>query len=198
MKNLMRNLTMSAAALAALVAAPKTFADAPRRAEAREARPFRGGERSPRGDTSRGQAGRREGYRGEAFRGDSGHREAFRGEGYRGRESGTREWRGQEWRGRSFLSRPGVGHPRMARARMARAVVLPFAGPGVWPRLRRALPRLRRQPLLLLLPGPWVLLCERPRLGLPAVPRRRVGSRPLRLRRILHRRGLAVTGRATS
>ena len=106
MKNLMRNLTMSAAALAALVAAPKTFADAPRRAEAREARPFRGGERSPRGDTSRGQAGRREGYRGEAFRGDSGHREAFRGEGYRGRESGTREWRGQEWRGRSFFRSP--------------------------------------------------------------------------------------------
>ena len=86
MKNLMRNLTLSAAALAALVAAPKTFADAPRRAEAREARPFRGGERSPRGDTSRGQAGRREGYR--------------------GRESGTREWRGQEWRGRSFFRSP--------------------------------------------------------------------------------------------
>lgn len=40
MKTLMRNLTLSAAALAALVAAPKSNADGPRRTETRET--FRG------------------------------------------------------------------------------------------------------------------------------------------------------------
>jgi hypothetical protein len=131
MKNLMRNLTLSAAALAALVSiAPKADAQNWNRAQGREARPSRGAERGSRGDAFRGQAGRQEGYRGEAFRGNSGRREGFRVDGYRGRESGAREWRGQSFSrpsaafyGRGYVSpfrvyagsrfystRPGVGY----------------------------------------------------------------------------------------
>jgi hypothetical protein len=103
MKNLMRNLTLSAAALAALVSiAPKADAQDWNRGQGREARPSRGGERGPRGDALRGEAGRREGYRGGAFRGDSGRREGIRGESYRGREFRGRESRGPEFRGRDF------------------------------------------------------------------------------------------------
>lgn len=107
MKNLMRNLTLSAAALAALVSiAPKADAQDWSRGQGREARPFRGGERGSRGDTLRGEAGRREGYRGETFRGDRG-REAFRGEGYRGRE-----WGARAWRGRAFFRPPSWTYGR--------------------------------------------------------------------------------------
>lgn len=112
MKNLMRNLTLSAAALAALVSiAPKADAQNWNRGQGREARPSRGAERGSRGDAFRGQAGRREGYRGEAFRGGSGRREGIRGEGYRGRELGVRAWgersfsrRSAGFYGRSYAS----------------------------------------------------------------------------------------------
>jgi hypothetical protein len=66
MKNLMRNLTLSAAALAALVAAPKSNAEGPRRVETRE--------------TFRGNPGHSGSFRGEAFRGGR-----FRGNEFRGR-----------------------------------------------------------------------------------------------------------------
>jgi hypothetical protein len=63
MKNLIRSLTLSAAALAVLVAAPKSNADGPRRTETRE-----------------------------TFRGSPGHGESFRGEAFRGRELHGRDW----------------------------------------------------------------------------------------------------------
>jgi hypothetical protein len=68
MKTLMRTLTLSAAALAALVAAPKSNAAEFRRGEARQMRPFRG-------ETFRGRA-----FRGGEFRGGE-----FRGREFRGR-----------------------------------------------------------------------------------------------------------------
>jgi hypothetical protein len=129
MKTLMRTLTLSAAALAALVSiAPKADAQDWSRGQGREARPnsggergprgetFRGGERSPRGETFRGDGGRREGYRGEAFRGDRNHREAFRGEGFRGREFGGHEWRGREFRGHGWGGHGWGGHEWGGRA----------------------------------------------------------------------------------
>jgi hypothetical protein len=61
MKSLMRTLTLTAAALAALVAAPQSNADEFRRGEARETRQFRG-----------------ETFHGRGFRGE------FRGHGFRG------------------------------------------------------------------------------------------------------------------
>jgi hypothetical protein len=79
MKNLMRTLTLSAAALAALVAAPKSNAAEFRRGEARQMRPSRG----------------------ETFRGNPGHGGNLRGETFRGRES-----RGGEFRGRAFVRPP--------------------------------------------------------------------------------------------
>ena len=66
MKTLMRTLTLSAAALAALMAAPKSNADGPRRMETRE--------------TFRGNPGHGGSFRGEAFRGGE-----FRGHEFRGR-----------------------------------------------------------------------------------------------------------------
>ena len=112
MKNLMRNLTLSAAALAALVSiAPNADAQNWSRGQGREARPSGGVERGPRGDAFRGDSSRREGSRGEAFRGNSGRREGFRVDGYRGRESGARAWGGRSFsrpsagfRGRGFVS----------------------------------------------------------------------------------------------
>ncbi len=73
MKTLMRTLTLSAAALAALVAAPKS-----------DAQQFRhGGAR-------------------ETFRGNSGHGGSFRGGDFRGREFRGHEFRGGDFRGREF------------------------------------------------------------------------------------------------
>ena len=80
MKNLMRILTLSAAALAALVAAPKSSAAEFRRGGARQMRPFRG-----------------ETFRGREFRG---------GETFRGREFRGRELRGHEFRERAFVRPP--------------------------------------------------------------------------------------------
>jgi len=62
MKNLMRTLTLSAAALAALVAAPKSSAAEFRRGGARQMRPFRG-------ETFRGREFRGREFRGGEFRG---------------------------------------------------------------------------------------------------------------------------------
>lgn len=84
MKTLMRTLTLSAAALAALVAAPKSNAAEFRRGEARQMRPSRG----------------------ETFRGSPGHGGSFRGETFRGRESRGGEFRGGEFRGRAFVRPP--------------------------------------------------------------------------------------------
>jgi hypothetical protein len=68
MKNLMRTLTLSAAALAALVvAAPQSNADQVRRGEARATRPFRG--QTFRGGESRGREFRGGALRGNEFRG---------------------------------------------------------------------------------------------------------------------------------
>lgn len=79
MKNLMRTLTLSAAALAALVAAPKSSAAEFRRGGARQMRPFRG----------------------ETFRGRE-----FRGREFRGGEFRGRELRGHEFRERAFVRPP--------------------------------------------------------------------------------------------
>jgi hypothetical protein len=65
MKTLMRTLTLSAAALAALMAAPKSSAEAFRRGETRAIRPFRG-------ETFRGHE-----FRGRAFRGGEFRERAF-------------------------------------------------------------------------------------------------------------------------
>jgi hypothetical protein len=82
MKNLMRTLTLSAAALAALVAAPKSNAQEFRRGEARV--------------TARGNSAR-----GNSARGNPGYGGSFRGETFRGRE-----FRGGEFRGRAFVRPP--------------------------------------------------------------------------------------------
>jgi hypothetical protein len=79
MKNLMRTLTLSAAALAALVAAPKSSAAEFRRGGARQMRPFRG----------------------ETFRGRE-----FRGREFRGGEFRGRELSGHEFRERAFVRPP--------------------------------------------------------------------------------------------
>jgi hypothetical protein len=83
MKNLMRILTLSAAALAALVAAPKS-----------DAQEFRRGETH---GTFRGSPGHGGSYRGGELRG----RESRGGE-FRGRESRGQEFRGGDFRGREF------------------------------------------------------------------------------------------------
>jgi hypothetical protein len=106
MKNLMRTLTLSAAALAALiVAAPQSNADQVRRGEARATRPFRG--QTFRGGESRGRE-----FRGGAFRGNE-----FRGREFRGGDfRGGREFRGNEFRGRAFARPPAFfsGRGRIA------------------------------------------------------------------------------------
>jgi hypothetical protein len=84
MKTLMRTLTLTAAALAALVAAPKSNADQSRRGEARQ--------------TFRGNPGHGGTFRGETFRGGE-----FRGRESRGGEFRGREFRGSEFRGREFV-----------------------------------------------------------------------------------------------
>jgi hypothetical protein len=71
MKNLMRTLTLSAAALAALLAAPQSNADQVRRGGARETRTFRG--ETFRGGESRGQSFRP----GRQFHGNEFHGRAF-------------------------------------------------------------------------------------------------------------------------
>ena len=88
MKNLMRTLTLSAAALAALVAAPKSNAQEFRRGEARV--------------TARGNPGR-----GNPGYGNPGHGGSFRGETFRGRE-----FRGNDWHNRGFGRQPAYfyGH----------------------------------------------------------------------------------------
>jgi hypothetical protein len=70
MKTLMRTLTLSAAALAALVAAPKSNAAEFRRGEARQMRPFRG-------ETFRGREFRGGEFRGGEFRGREFRERAF-------------------------------------------------------------------------------------------------------------------------
>ncbi|MGE5715773.1 MAG: hypothetical protein ACM369_03895 [Acidobacteriota bacterium] len=80
MKTLMRTLTLSAAALAALVAAPKSDAQQFRRGEARE-----------------------------TFRGSPGHGGSFRGGDFRGREFRGHEFRGGDFRGREFRGYGGYG-----------------------------------------------------------------------------------------
>lgn len=94
MKSLMRTLTLTAAALAALVAAPISNADGFRRGEARQ--------------TFRGNSGHGGTVRGETFRGGE-----FRGREFRGHEFRGREFRGNGFHGRAF-TRPsaffGRGH----------------------------------------------------------------------------------------
>jgi hypothetical protein len=106
MKNLMRTLTLSAAALAVLVvAAPKSEAQTFRRGEARATRPFRG--QTFRGGESRGRE-----FRGGAFRGNE-----FRGRDFRGGDfRGGRVFRGNEFRGRAFARPPAFfsGRGRIA------------------------------------------------------------------------------------
>ena len=94
MKSLMRTLTLSAAALAALMAAPKSSAEAFRRGEARATRPFRG----------------------ETFRGGESRGRESRGGQLRGREFRGREFRGNEFRGRAFARPPAFfsGRGRIA------------------------------------------------------------------------------------
>ena len=78
MKNLTRSLTLSAAALAALVAiAPKSNAQEARRGEARPSRPLQG--QNFRAREFRGGESRGPGFRGGDFRG-----QGFRGGGFRG------------------------------------------------------------------------------------------------------------------
>jgi len=89
MKTLMRTLTLTAAALAALVAAPKSNADQPRRGEARQ--------------TFRGNPGHGGTFRGETFRGGEFRGRESRGGEFRGREFRGREFRGSEFRGREFV-----------------------------------------------------------------------------------------------
>lgn len=91
MKNLMRTLTLSAAALAALVAAPMSNAQEFRRGAAHE--------------TFRGSPGHGGNFRGQTFRGHE----------FRGGEFRDREFRGGEFRGRTF-ARPPVffGRGRIA------------------------------------------------------------------------------------
>jgi hypothetical protein len=84
MKTLLRTLTLSAAALAALVAAPKS-----------EARDFRwGGGREMRT------------FRGETFRGHEFREHEFRGGDFRGREFRGREFFDRGWHNRPFFHRP--------------------------------------------------------------------------------------------
>ena len=84
MKSLMRTLTLTAGALAALVAAPISNADGFRRGEARQ--------------TFRGNPGHGGTFRGETFRGGE-----FRGREFRGGEFRGREFRGPVFRGRAFV-----------------------------------------------------------------------------------------------
>jgi hypothetical protein len=88
MKNSMRTLTLSAAALAALVAAPKSNAQEVRRGEVRE-----------------------------TFRGSPGHGGNFRGGDHRGREVRGGDFRGREFRGyggynRGFVRPQGYSYGR--------------------------------------------------------------------------------------
>jgi hypothetical protein len=83
MKTLMRTLTLSAAALAALVAAPKS-----------DAQQFR------RGGTH------------ETLRGSPGHGGSFRGGDFRGRESRGHEFRGGDFRGRALRGYGGYSYGR--------------------------------------------------------------------------------------
>jgi hypothetical protein len=87
MKTLMRTLTLSAAALAALVVAPKSNADGFRRDGARQ--------------TFRGSPGHGGNFRGQTF-----HEREFRGREFRGGEFRGREFRGGEFRGRAFVRPP--------------------------------------------------------------------------------------------
>jgi hypothetical protein len=108
MKTLMRTLTLSAAALAALVAAPKSNAQEFRRGEARvtaRGNPGRGNPsyRNPGyGNSGRGNPS----YRNPGY-GNPGHGGSFRGETFRGRE-----FRGNDWHNRGFGRQPAYfyGH----------------------------------------------------------------------------------------
>jgi hypothetical protein len=91
MKTLMRTLTLSAAALAALVAAPKSDAQQFRHDGARE--------------TFRGNFGHGGSFRGGDFRGREFRGHEFREHEFRGGEFRGREWRG-DFRGRAFFPRP--------------------------------------------------------------------------------------------
>ena len=106
MNNLMRTLTLSAAALAALVAAPKASADEFRHGGARETRSFRG-----------------ENFRGRESRGGE-----FRGGQFRGCESRGREFRGGEFRGREFRGRAFFRPPAFAFGHRSVAPFRVFAG----------------------------------------------------------------------
>jgi hypothetical protein len=100
MKSLMRNLTLSAAALAVLVvAAPKSNADQFRRGEARQ-----------------------------TFRGNPGHGGTFRGQTFRGGESRGREFRGGAFRGNEFRGRAFARPPAFFSGRGRIAPFRFFAG----------------------------------------------------------------------
>ena len=130
MKNLMRNLTLSAAALAALASiAPKAEAqdwtrargfESPRREfHENDRREFRGqAVESPRKDfreTQRGEFRGRE-FRGGEFRGHESRRGEFRGHGwggdFRGREFRGGEFRGHGWGGHAFFRPPSFLRPQ--------------------------------------------------------------------------------------
>jgi hypothetical protein len=104
MKSLMRNLTLSAAALAVLVVtAPQSNADQSRRGEARQ--------------TIRGNPGHGGTFRGQTFRGGESRGREFRGGAFRGGDfRGGREFRGNEFRGRAFARQPAFfsGRGRIA------------------------------------------------------------------------------------
>jgi hypothetical protein len=119
MKSLMRNLTLSAAALAVLVvAAPQSNADQFRRGEARQTirgNPGHGG--TFRGQTFRGGESRGREFRGGPFRGNEFRGREFRGREFRGGDfRGGREFRGNEFRGRAFARPPAFfsGRGRIA------------------------------------------------------------------------------------
>ena len=97
MKSLMRTLTLTAAALAALVVAPQSNADGFRRGEARQT--FRGN--PGHGGTFRGETFRGETFRGREFRGREFRGREFRGDGFRGDG-----FRGDGFRGRAFARQP--------------------------------------------------------------------------------------------
>jgi hypothetical protein len=105
MKTLMRTLTLSAAALAALVAAPQSDAQQFRRGEARESRPFRG--ESFRGRGHSGGEFRGPQSRGREFRGRE-----FRGHAPRGGEFRGREFHGNRWHNRRFVRPPAYSYGR--------------------------------------------------------------------------------------
>ncbi len=111
MKNLMRTLTLSAAALAALVAiAPKSEAQTFGRGRGQESGRNERREPQVRGPQSRGPESRGREFRGGDLRGRGFRGGDFRGQGFRGGDFRGRGFRGGDFRGQGFRGGDFRGH----------------------------------------------------------------------------------------